>query len=326
MSGILTALDRYARPAPLFGVKAPQSRSGKSLYVDLIGILLDGCAVASIPEADKKELEKCINGALLAGDGLISIDNLSYTLRSSLICQAVTQGRASLRILGYTGQKKITVASMFVVNGNNLQLAGDLVNRLVEFTIDAMVEQPELREFSRPNLKKWALEHRGELVSAGLTALRAYHCHCASTGGSGLDEPLKVFGGFGVWTQRIRAPLVWLGWPDPWSSETAANDPDRENLETVLIEWVRALGASVEYRMQEVISAVNESDMGNLLSPWKWPDFRFAMMQVAGLAGELCPKQLARWLPDNRDKIVGGRVLRKSRRVNGQTFWKVDLV
>jgi hypothetical protein len=85
MAGILTALDRYARPAPLFGVSAPQARSGKSLYVDLIGILLDGSVVASIPESDRKELEKCINGALLSGNGIISIDNLSYPLRSSLI-------------------------------------------------------------------------------------------------------------------------------------------------------------------------------------------------------------------------------------------------
>jgi hypothetical protein len=215
MSGILTGLDRYARPAPLFGVTAPQARSGKSLYVDLIGILLDGSVVASIPEADKKELEKCINGALLAGDSLISIDNLSYQLRSSLMCQAVTQGRASLRILGYTGQKKVTVGSMFVVNGNNLQLAGDLVNRLVEFTIDAKMEAPESRVFKHPDLKGWAREHRGELVSAGLTALRAYHCNVGANGANGVNGALKVFGGFEMWTRRIRAPLVWLGWPDP---------------------------------------------------------------------------------------------------------------
>jgi hypothetical protein len=55
---------------------------------------------------------------------------------------------------------------MFVVNGNNLQLAGDLVNRLVGFVIDAGIERPKSRVFKRTDLKAWARERRGDLVSA----------------------------------------------------------------------------------------------------------------------------------------------------------------
>ena len=75
--------------------------------------------------------------------------------------------------------------------------------------------------------------------------------------------------------------------------------------------------------MQDVIEVVGESNLGVPA----WPDFKFAMMQVAGgVDGGLSSERLARWLRDNQDRIVGGRVLRKTRRVRGHTFWKVEIV
>jgi hypothetical protein len=209
LAGFMTVLDRCARPAPLFTVKAPSTRTGKSLLVNLAGILMDGTTVAGISQAKDEELEKRINSALVADNGLIAIDNINRELSSDLMCQAITEARVSVRLLGFTQQKEVQTTAVFFVNGNNIRLAKDLSSREMLCEMDSKWERPELRTFRIPRLKDYVMEHRGELVVAVLTMLRAWHVSREK-----LDLP--QFGGFEIWTERVRKPLVWLGLPDPF--------------------------------------------------------------------------------------------------------------
>jgi hypothetical protein len=310
LSAFLTVLDRCARPSPLFGIKAPLTRSGKSLLVNLAGILMDGCSVFALSQADNEELEKRINGALVDGRGLIAIDNINRELYSDLMSQTITEGRVSIRILGYTGQKDTPTSAVFFVNGNRLRLVKDLSSRTVLIEIDPKCERPELREFKQPDLKGHVLAHRAELVCSALTALRAFHV-------SGAQIKLPEWGGFETWTNRIRKPLVWLGRRDPWHTTAKArdDDPALEELRTVLAQWRMHLVTGEGYRVQDIIGRASRS-----------LDFHLALLAAAASYGDgdqVNPKRLGRWLVSNADRVVDGVMLCKQRIKDGYPYWQV---
>jgi hypothetical protein len=96
LAGILTALDRRSMDtAPLIAFTAPAAGTGKSLLVDIIALLATGRRMPVIAQGrTEEELEKRLGSALLAGDVAISIDNCEHELKSSLLCQALTQSPA----------------------------------------------------------------------------------------------------------------------------------------------------------------------------------------------------------------------------------------
>ena len=103
--------------------------------------------------------------------------------------------------------------------GNNLKFSGDVIRRSLMCSMDAGVEQPELRDFKTDVLEDaWA--RRGELVAAGLTVLRAWRV---------ADERLTLpaFGGFEDWSYRVREALVWLGRTDPCETQIKVRESDR---------------------------------------------------------------------------------------------------
>jgi hypothetical protein len=74
-------------------------------------------------------------------------------LDHALLCQAVTQTRLSIRILGFSEDRDVTVSALLTMNGNNLVLQGDMPRRSVRCEMDAKVERPELRVFTGPNIQ-----------------------------------------------------------------------------------------------------------------------------------------------------------------------------
>ena len=52
------------------------------------------------------------------------------------------------------------------------------------------------------------------------------------------------YGGFEEWSQRIPEPLLWPGQADPCVtvSKVRENDPERDRLQTILLQWQEHLG------------------------------------------------------------------------------------
>ena len=67
-------------------------------------------------------------------------------------------------------------------------------------TIDAKTERPGERVFER-DLGEYATQHRGELVAAILTVIRAFIVAGCP------DQNLPLFRQYTAWTKLIRAPL-----------------------------------------------------------------------------------------------------------------------
>src|SRR5262249_26525850 len=124
-------------------------------------------------------------------------------------------------------------------------------------------------------------------------------------------EPL---GSFEDWSFRIRQPLLWLDYNDPCDSiETVReNDPRRDALLTVLLEWRQAIGVQKSHTTQQVESrAVVDAA------------FFSALMAVAAnpTGTTISSIRLGRWLHQVQGKIVNKLKLVKDKSTSGYPYW-----
>jgi putative DNA primase/helicase len=250
----------------------------------------------------EEELEKRLGAALLAGDTAITLDNCEQPLQSSFLCQALTQQKLNIRVLGASKNVETPVNATIFATGNNLTIVGDLTRRTLVCSLDAHCERPELRIF-RGNLLETLRAQRGQLVAAALTVLRAWHV-------SGESVDVSPFGSFDSWSHRVREPLVWLGRADPCETviKVREDDPKRAALLAVLIQWREAIGLNVARTVREIINiAVTH------------PDFLASYRSATVVSND----RLGRWLAQNEGKIAAGFSLVRAGNTHGYPLWQL---
>ncbi|MFO1036313.1 MAG: hypothetical protein U1E45_05675 [Geminicoccaceae bacterium] len=234
LSALLTGLVRRClRSAPLFGFDAPKAGSGKTLLASLVAYVATGVAPALMNQAEKPEEErKRLLATLLDAPAVVCIDNVSRVLRSDALCTILTEPSWDDRVLGVSGNAKVSTNVTFLATGNNLRFFGDLGERALVCRIDAGVPEPGEREFG-VNLHEEVPRRRPELVAACLTIMLAY------TVAGSPATPGPRFGRFEDWSRMVRSPLLWLGCADPVRTREAvrAVDPERDALLPILAGW-----------------------------------------------------------------------------------------
>jgi hypothetical protein len=313
LSALLTILDRRSMStAPLHAFSSPTAGTGKSLLVDLCAILATGRRMPVIAQGrTEEELEKRLGAALLAGDTAISLDNCDHVLESAFLCQVLTQPKLNIRVLGHSKKVETPVNAMVFATGNNLVIGGDAIRRALLCAMDAECEQPELRTFGN-NVIDIARRRRAALVMAALTVLRAWHV--AVDAGERMHMP--ALGSFEDWSFRVREPLIWLGKVDPCETlvEIRKNDPHRDALIAVIMQWRAHLILGDKYTVRDIIErAINT------------PTFYTALMNVAAArtGGMISNIVLGRWLKQAKGKIVNGLTLLEDGNTGGYPQWKL---
>lgn len=301
LAGLLTAIQRRLLPAaPLFGITAPTPGTGKTLLCETLAIVATTrrASVLSLGH-DDAETEKRLTGVLLAGDAVISIDNIERPLKGDLLCQVATQQYVRLRPLGGSGMLNVPTHSLIVATGNNLAIVGDLKRRMVMVRLDAKTERPEHRTFDKDHLEN-VMAKRGEIITAALTVVAAY-----MAAGSPTIPGLHGFGGFERWDRMVRRPLLWLGLPDPLvtSEELRAADPDMEGMRLVYSAWFEKFGTKA-VTVSEVISAA--SSVGQSAND----DLRDALQLVC--AEKANARRLGGWLRSHRERIIDDMQLKQA--------------
>jgi len=310
LSAILTTLDRHAMAnAPLHAFTSPAAGTGKSLLVDVAAILATGRRMPVIsPGQTEEELEKRLGAALLAGDVAISLDNCEHHLEGVFLCQALTQQKLNIRLLGRSKNVETPVNATIFATGNNITIAGDLTRRTLMCALDAHCEHPERRNFN-VDVIELARAERAKLVVAALTVLRAWHVV-----GETIERP--TVGSFEQWSNRVRSPLLWLGQADPCDTmlKVQIEDPLLLSLATVMAEWRQKVGMRVEKTVQQVINcAINAND------------FHVALLNVAqGRNSSIVSNErLGRWLRKNEGRVVDGVTLKCTGRLDGYPTWSL---
>lgn len=311
---ISTVVRRSVQAAPLFAISASTPGTGKSTLAELLGIISTGKRTPAMDfSADEGEFKKTLFSALLECPPTLLIDNVYGELNSSMLCAALTQETIKNRILGASKTAEIPTSTLIFATGNNLAISGDMVRRTLLCSMDAGMERPGERVFSR-EIYSWAHENRPRLVHAALTTLRAYHM-----AGKPGAQAMRKMNGFSAWSTWVRGPLLWLGEADPLDSQRALedSDPEREALGAVLASWYECL------RSQPVL-------VGELLRTDDASDARVQLYQSL-VAAVVSPRgvnvrSLGKWLSKYQGRIVQGFRIVNCGTYKRAVLWKVEKV
>ena len=304
LSAIMTAVIRRSIPtAPLHAFTAPVAGSGKSMLVDIAAMVATGERAAVLTSGkNEEELEKRLVGSMLAGDAILSLDNLEGPLGSDLLNALLTQTRVKLRALGKSVNVDMPITTSFYATANNLVVIGDMTRRTLTSGLDPEVEQPELREFNFNALEE-TKARRGELVAAVLTAIRAR----LQVGPARIKVPL---GSFERWSVMVRDTLVWLGQADPVlvMEGTRRDDPRLGRLQAVLAAWAETFGEHSATTAEAIKEAQERIGGEHGEETWKHPGLRDALLAATtgGNQQPMNPEKLSWFLRKNANRYVGG--------------------
>jgi putative DNA primase/helicase len=314
----LTAIVRRALPSsPLGAITAPVMASGKTLLADLIAIMGSGVPAPAmqLPETEE-EAKKVALSILMMGDPVVLIDNVERPLQGDWLCTALTSETFSGRMLGVSQMVHVPTCTLWLANGNQLTVAGDLRTRALLCRLDPQMERPEQREF-KSDIRVAFTERRPKLVAAGLTIMRAFICS-----GEPPSAHVTPWGRFDAWSNMVRAPLVWLDEKDPYLSTQQLDneDPYRLELAAMLSAWWSRF-EDLDVRVSEVMSASEDkidTRAGPLLE---------ALRTVAGdRGGTVNARRLGHWLRRHAGRILEQRKFERGGDKNGSATWRVERV
>lgn len=216
LSALLTPIVRHLCPCvPMHVFDSSTPSSGKSLLAELVALIVGGQPMARGPCPEtSEEMRKRIMSHALAGDQLVSIDNVpgGWVVGWAALDMALTAPTITDRILGASKSATLRNVMNWYVTGNNIVVRGDTARRALVVRLSPGVEHPELRDpstFRFPRLPQHVVEHRAELLGAGLTIVASYLCAGRP------DVGVKPVGSFEGWSEIVASAIVWAGGADP---------------------------------------------------------------------------------------------------------------
>lgn len=208
-------LTPILRPAiagviPLALIDKPAPGTGASLLAEVVAHLATGRPAAMmVPVAKEEESRKRITSLLGAGRTIIVLDNVDDALGSGSLAGALTASVWEDRWLGLNRMVSLPQRATWIATGNNLRIRGDLARRSYWIRLDAKAAHPwERTKFQHPDLLGFVRAHRGELLAAMLTVVRAWF-----VAGSPLAK-VPAMGGFNAWAQTLGSVLAFVGEAD----------------------------------------------------------------------------------------------------------------
>ena len=167
--------DLVAGPTPLHLIEKPTSGTGATLLVEVNTHIVMGKKLRALTEgSNEEEWRKRITAKLLDAPTFFLIDNVRARLQSAALSAAITTEIWEDRVLGQSQIVRAPVRCTWVATANNPILSDEIARRSIRIRLDAGMEQPWLRQEFRHPLPEWAIEHRGELLWAALTLVRAW--------------------------------------------------------------------------------------------------------------------------------------------------------
>ncbi len=311
----LTAAVRPALSvAPMFHIRAPQIASGKS-YLSALGCAFAGPGrpgAHAFPTTDE-ECSKLLLSALIEGPATLVFDNLNADLiPHKSLCSALTEEHLTGRILGVSKTATVPTTTLFISSGNNVDAVRDMARRVVTVNLDPACETPATRRFTADPLELVRAD-RGRYVSAALTLVRAFIAAGAPR------QEMQPLGSYAEWSRLVRAPLLWLGLPDPATAvfNTMAQDPDRETLGRLLGAWKSAFGTVPT----SVRTVVERTEGGQHTAVHT--ELAEVVREIAEERNLINRKRLGRWIARHQGRIVGGLRLLRDTPQGGAERWKV---
>jgi hypothetical protein len=302
---LLTPLLRTLTPPPykLGAIEAHQPGSGKSLLAAILRTIHGGVVRSEMP-TDDAELSKQLAAILMVTTGpVVTWDNVSGLVRSSVLAGLLTERTLSDRPLGVTDFRSFANDRLWTVTGNNMALGGDLSRRTIGILIDPGIPQPEKREnFAIKDLPGWVENRRGELLRALLILIRAWVLEGQPTPAAGSD-------GYARWVGAVRAILGIAGIPGTFDHNDTTREGvgvDDEEWRDFLVAIHRVLGDQ-SWTVKELLSYVGGEDLINPspIALDELPDELATKAMRSPHGVQAIAKSLGRWLANRSGRWAG---------------------
>lgn len=339
-AGQLTAIVRRClRIAPGFAGDAPTQSSGKTIFAQSLAVLGSGVDEPVTPYAsaeDDTEMKKTLLSVALAGKHSLIIDNVLGIFENSALAATVTGGTIEGRVLGASKMSgSLPFRALLCLTGNNMVLGADLSHRILIARIDPLNEQPHLRKFDIHPVE-WTLEHRTEMVVAGLTLLQGFVV-------AGMPVMATGTSRFPDWDRLVRQAVIWvsqelkLDFGDPLEAieNNRQQDPNREALAELLELWHKNWGDAPLtvpeiHRMLEEYEA-SRSYLRGMNRLQEIDEFQRQFLEIFcswGQGGKLpTSKSIGNILKFRADNLVNGyRLERGGTRHGNKQSWRVRRV
>src|SRR5690606_26334241 len=188
---------------------------------------------------------------------VVTFDNVSGKLQSSALDGLLSSRTFQARQLGSTKDMVDRVNDrLWTITSNNANLAGDLIPRSIWVSINPGQPNPEDRTgFRHANILAWTEEHRGELLAAMLTLVRAW----VVAGRPGPTVPVAS-DKWDRWVGAVRAILEHAGIPGTFDSrESRRQTISEENKEWAdFLEAIHEVFGDKEFTAAEVLGRVRK--------------------------------------------------------------------
>jgi phage gp37-like protein len=255
-------------------------------------------------------MEKRLGAALMTGQPLISIDNISGELGGDALCQVIERPVVDIRVLGQSKSMRIEArGTSLYATGNNFTLVGDVCRRVITINLDAGMERPELRQFDFDPIER-VLADRGKYIAAALTICRAYFV-------ARRPDKAPKLASFEGWSDTVRSALIWLGKEDPVKSMEFARqeDPEVVELAEMLEAWseVMGTGGNTRAKLADVLvrcaSMSREDEDGELVPTYPRLNAALKVVGQRYLGKPVLPdaRLLGKWLQRFKGRPVGGK-------------------
>jgi len=192
---------------PGFFSDAPTQSSGKTAVVTAAGVIITGRRVALCTKSGGRdgevELAKRFVSAIVAGDPVWIVDNVTGVFDSAAIAAWLTNGVPGERLLGVNQHTSGPFRAMLLVTGNNACLSADMATRLVQMRINTGRERPQAEVFAF-DPTDCALETRWDVIHGLLTLVRGW----VDAGGS--NRPVPRGSRFVAWSRTACSLVRWL--------------------------------------------------------------------------------------------------------------------
>lgn len=227
-------------PTPAYFLAKPTPGTGASLLTEIVTMILTGMPAPSqaLPEKNE-ELSKTISSILFENREVAFFDNINHSLDSGEFASILTKRVHGARVLGQSRIIDVEVQNLWILNGNNVTMSGELLRRSVPVFLDTKMAKPtEGRVFKYPNIKRHVETHRWEFVSAILTLIQNWIA-------KGCPEPsVKPIASYEDWTRVVGGVLEaanvngFLSKMDEWADAASdATDDSLVRFMTLLAEY-----------------------------------------------------------------------------------------
>lgn len=301
------AIDR----CPMFFYDAPSSGTGKGLLQEMAARIVHGADPALRAwVSDGDEIRKSLYASVLAGDRSLWFDNVpdGHKVRSPELCAFITSSTWKDRKLGESETVGVPNRAVLVASGNNITPVSDLARRSLVVRMDANTEKISARVFKIPQLRRYVMEHRPQLLVDVLTIIKAYHLTNPKP-----KMPVSL-PSFEQWSYFCRDPLIWLGLDDPVITQDHETDDETTHAGAVFVRLVAHFGdnAFTGNDVARVVNGIADAN-GELANE----------LQTNGCAEPNNPVKVGYWLRGCRDRISSGYKLVRAGRANTAQKWQL---